>query len=214
MSGRREPAPLCLLCRGSSSPTRAPHPLRTRACAKCVSWPLGTHHCSGDKTTLTGESLSDLAAPRPIPWPSLFPTSASKPAPLQGHAHRSQVQWGWGCPGRGGWLWGRTPDCLRASSLVTPGVHLWNNSSSPVPSWFCLRPRPWALLPDGGPSHPLYVKKPSPPPMGLPALYVPFLIPPQAAWGSVWLRVWQRKDKYCINKKKKEIRDSFLCILK
>ena len=46
------------------------------------------------------------------PRPHVFPAAASKPAPFQGTGHSSQVHWGWGCHGRGGWLQGWNWDCI------------------------------------------------------------------------------------------------------
>ncbi|XP_036311221.1 ATP synthase F(0) complex subunit C2, mitochondrial isoform X1 [Pipistrellus kuhlii] len=67
------PAPLCLLCTGSSSP----HPLKMYACTKFVSTPSlvrSTSQLSRSMSavvlkrpeTLTDESRSSLAAPRPL----------------------------------------------------------------------------------------------------------------------------------------------------
>ncbi|XP_011374087.2 ATP synthase F(0) complex subunit C2, mitochondrial [Pteropus medius] len=72
------PAPLCLLYPGSSSPATAPHPLKMYACTKFVSTPSLVRSTSQllsrsvstvvlkRPETLTDESLSSLAAPRPL----------------------------------------------------------------------------------------------------------------------------------------------------
>uniref|UniRef100_A0A9L0JL08 ATP synthase lipid-binding protein n=2 Tax=Equus asinus TaxID=9793 RepID=A0A9L0JL08_EQUAS len=77
------PAPLCVLCSGSSSPATAPHPLKMYACAKFVSTPsvrstsqLLSRSLSAvvlkRPETLTDETLSSLSAPRPLT--SLIPS--------------------------------------------------------------------------------------------------------------------------------------------
>ncbi|XP_005652632.1 ATP synthase F(0) complex subunit C2, mitochondrial isoform X1 [Sus scrofa] len=70
------PAPLCLLCPGSSSPATVPHPLKMYACARFVSTPALIRRTSPllsrslsavvlkRPEALTDESHSSLAAPR------------------------------------------------------------------------------------------------------------------------------------------------------
>nr|XP_012619515.1 ATP synthase F(0) complex subunit C2, mitochondrial isoform X3 [Microcebus murinus]XP_012620783.1 ATP synthase F(0) complex subunit C2, mitochondrial [Microcebus murinus] len=72
------PAPLCLLCAGSSSPATAPHPLKMYACSKFVSTPSLVKSTSQllsrplsvvvlkRPETLTDENLRILAVSRPL----------------------------------------------------------------------------------------------------------------------------------------------------
>ncbi|XP_034869586.1 ATP synthase F(0) complex subunit C2, mitochondrial-like [Mirounga leonina] len=93
------PAPLCLLCTGSSSPATAPHPRKTSACAKFVSTPfLVRSTCQllsrslstavlKPPETLTDESLSSLAAPRPLI--SLIPSGSFRASAVSRDIHRA-----------------------------------------------------------------------------------------------------------------------------
>ena len=155
--------------------------------------------------------MTASAAWRPhILWPHWFLSCRFKTSAISGTSTQQPrslglPQWGWLALGLELGL------CLGASSLVMPGTLLWSNGSS-MPFWALPSQRPRGSLawPQPFPSSSPCEGAVSTSHSSFSRVLFLFLHLPRQLGESGWLRVWQKTNKYCINKKNKAV-IKFIC---